>query len=47
MVKCPKCGKEVKTPIKTWILAPRGRKQVKIGLFKCPNCGAFFRKGVG
>ena len=43
---CPKCGAEVEAPIKTWVLAPKGRKGVVIGLFKCPRCGATFRKGI-
>lgn len=46
MAKCPKCGTEVESPMKTWTLAPKGRKGVTIGLFKCPNCGAFFRSGI-
>jgi len=45
MPKCPKCGTEVAAPIKKWTLAPKGRKPVTIGLFKCPN-GHFFRAGV-
>ncbi len=46
MPKCPKCGAEVKEPIKTWVLAPKGRKGVIIGLFRCPN-GHYFRAKVG
>ncbi len=42
MPKCPKCGAEVDKPIKTWVLAPKGRKGVVIGLYKCPN-GHYFR----
>jgi len=45
MPKCPKCGAEVVKPIKTWILAPKGRKGVIIGLFKCPN-GHYFRAKI-
>ncbi len=33
-------------PIKVWVLAPRGRKGVIIGLFKCPN-GKTVRKAIG
>ncbi len=33
-------------PIKVWVLAPRGRKGVVIGLFKCPN-GKTVRKAIG
>ncbi len=37
-------GKEVKlVPEKMWVLAPRGRKGVKIGLFKSPETGKYFR----
>ncbi|UXD21471.1 chorismate-binding protein [Ignicoccus pacificus DSM 13166] len=46
MPKCPKCGAEVDQPIKTWLLAPKGRKGVIIGLFRCPN-GHYFRAKVG
>ncbi|KUO92565.1 MAG: chromatin protein Cren7 [Thermocladium sp.] len=33
-------------PIKVWTLAPKGRKGVVIGLFKCPN-GKTIRKSIG
>ncbi len=33
-------------PVKVWMLAPRGRKGVIIGLFKCPN-GKVVRKALG
>ena len=33
-------------PMKAWILAPKGRKGVIIGLFKCPN-GKTVRKAIG
>ena len=33
-------------PVKAWILAPKGRKGVIIGLFKCPN-GKTVRKAIG
>jgi hypothetical protein len=32
-------------PVKVWVLAPRGRKGVVIGLFKCPN-GKTVRKAI-
>ncbi|OYT25901.1 MAG: hypothetical protein B6V02_02685 [Thermoprotei archaeon ex4572_64] len=32
--------------MKAWILAPKGRKGVIIGLFKCPN-GKTVRKAIG
>ncbi|MEN3007313.1 MAG: chromatin protein Cren7 [Candidatus Methanosuratincola petrocarbonis] len=43
MAKCTKCGTEVAKPEKTWTLAPKGKKAVTVGLYKCPSCGAFFR----
>jgi len=46
MYKCPTCGAEVERPKKVWRLAPKGRKAVIIGLFQCPRCGRFFRRGV-
>lgn len=42
-VKTPS-GKEMElVPEKTWVLAPKGRKGVKIGLFKDPETGKYFR----
>jgi DNA-directed RNA polymerase subunit RPC12/RpoP len=43
MAKCPKCGVDVAKPTKTWRLAPKGKKAITIGLYKCSGCGAFFR----
>jgi len=34
------------TPVKVWILAPKGRAPVKIGLFKDPETGKYFRHKV-
>lgn len=48
MVKCPKCGTEVK-PLKTWqFVAPLpdadGRITITLmGSFRCPNCGYSWR----
>ena len=40
-------GETVKLkPVKAWVLAPRGRKGVIIGLFRCPN-GKTVRKAIG
>jgi uncharacterized membrane protein len=37
-------GKETElNPEKVWTLAPKGRKGVKIGLFKDPDTGKYFR----
>jgi len=33
-------------PIKAWVLAPKGKKGVIIGLFKCPD-GKVVRKVIG
>jgi len=46
MAKCPKCGKEVSTPKKTWKMAGRPdkagkRTELTIGLFE--HCGSTFR----
>jgi adenine-specific DNA methylase len=46
MAKCPKCGKEVATPRKTWKMAGRPdksgkRTELTIGLFD--HCGKSFR----
>jgi hypothetical protein len=46
MAKCPKCGKEVSTPKKTWKMAGRKdksgkRTELTIGLFE--HCGKPFR----
>ncbi|MGQ9552341.1 MAG: chromatin protein Cren7 [Candidatus Bathycorpusculaceae bacterium] len=50
MAKCPKCGKEVSTPKKTWKMAGRKDKSGKrygftIGLFE--HCGKTFRSVLG
>lgn len=50
MAKCPKCGKEVSTPKKTWKMAGRADKSGKkteltIGLFE--HCGKTFRAATG
>ncbi len=46
-VKDPTTGKEAQlTPEKVWTLAPKGRKGVKIGLFKSPESGKYFRAKV-
>ncbi len=43
----PTTGQEVELePIKVWSLAPKGRKGVKIGLFKSPTTGKYFRAKV-
>ncbi|MHC1628859.1 MAG: chromatin protein Cren7 [Candidatus Nezhaarchaeales archaeon] len=46
MARCPNCGAEIEKPIKTWELAPKGKKPITIGLFKCPGCGKYFRAKV-
>lgn len=45
-VKTPS-GKEMDLePVKTWVLAPKGRVGVKIGLFKDPETGKYFRHKI-
>jgi len=45
-VKTPD-GKEVAlVPKKVWMLAPKGRKGIKIGLFQDPSTGKYFRAKV-
>ena len=47
LVKCPKCGFEVESPLKTWAISKRaGEGKVVMGLFECPNCKARFRASV-
>ena len=48
MVNCPKCGTDVRTPVKTWPIPSReplaeGEKPRLAGIFECPNCKARFR----
>lgn len=46
-VKDSTTGKEVElVPEKVWTLAPKGRKGVKIGLFKSPETGKYFRAKI-
>jgi hypothetical protein len=46
-VRDPTTGEEIEiAPIKVWELAPKSRKGVKIGLFKSPKTGKFFRAKV-
>ena len=49
MGNCPKCGAGNQAPKKTRKMAGRPdkqgkRMQLKIGLYKCPSCGASFRE---
>jgi chromosome segregation ATPase len=49
LVKCPKCGGEVATPVKTWTISLRkpGEGAPKLmGIFECPSCKARFRAAV-
>jgi DNA repair exonuclease SbcCD ATPase subunit len=48
LANCPKCGNDVKTPVKTWPIASReplkeGEKPQLVGIFECPNCKVRFR----
>ena len=52
MVKCPKCGAEVTSPIKTWPFSARKpstkgeEPKILMGIFECPNCKARFRAAL-
>jgi hypothetical protein len=39
MMNCPKCGKVVEHPVKTWKI-----KQTPIALYECPLCKAKWRR---
>jgi septal ring factor EnvC (AmiA/AmiB activator) len=51
-MKCPKCGFNVASPVKTWALATRkpseaeGRARLVVGIFECPKCKARFRSAI-
>ncbi|MEM3783763.1 MAG: hypothetical protein QXY88_01855 [Candidatus Bathyarchaeia archaeon] len=48
-MKCPKCGSEVITPVKTWTVSPRKPAEgisKLMGIYECPNCKARFRTAV-
>jgi hypothetical protein len=51
LVNCPKCGNNVKTPVKTWAIPSReplkeGEQPRHVGIYECPNCKARFRSAV-
>jgi len=52
LVKCPKCGVEVATPVKTWPIPSRKppkkgeESKLVMGIFECPNCKARFRAAL-
>ena len=47
MVDCPKCGTDVKTPVRTWPIPSReGEKPRLVGVYECPNCKARFRSAL-
>jgi len=37
-MKCPECGKDIKTPVKEWDLSPK----VHVKMYEC--CGKKFRE---
>lgn len=45
MAKCPNCGTEVATPVKSWKVVPKSRKgpALEVKLFAC-KCGKKFRE---
>jgi septal ring factor EnvC (AmiA/AmiB activator) len=51
LVKCPKCGAEVTTPVKTWPFSVRKNSKgeeskIVMGIFECPDCKARFRAAL-
>lgn len=44
--RCPKCGAEVRVPVKSWVMAPRRRDGavLQIFLFECPKCFSRWRE---
>jgi len=49
LVKCPKCGTEAFTPVKTWALPSRKQGEqpnLTVGIYECSNCKARFRAAV-
>jgi predicted nuclease with TOPRIM domain len=52
LAKCPKCGIEVSTPIKTWPIPSRKtveqteKSKLVVGIYECPSCKARFRAVV-
>jgi chromosome segregation ATPase len=50
-VKCPKCGTNVTSPVKTWPIPSRkplknGEEPKLAGIFECSSCKARFRAAV-
>lgn len=51
MVQCPKCGKEVAAPTRSWpvffkLNEENGKPQFSVGVFECPECKSKFRARV-
>jgi chromosome segregation ATPase len=52
LAKCPKCGTDISTPLKTWPLPSRKSQkegeesEIVIGIFECPNCKSKFRTAL-
>jgi len=51
LVKCPKCGRAVSNPIKTWSMTSKPNKmgekfKLTMGIFECRRCGERFRNVV-
>jgi len=52
LVKCPKCGTEVTSPVKTWPFTTRkpseeGKEtKISMGIFECLKCKARFRAAL-
>ncbi len=52
LARCPKCGSDVASPVKTWPVPSRktavnsDRTKLVVGIFECPDCHARFRSAV-
>ncbi|HLQ06576.1 MAG TPA: hypothetical protein VK126_02345 [Nitrososphaerales archaeon] len=42
MPKCPKCGKENRTPAREWVGGAKTTKPMKVRRFVCSSCGTSF-----
>jgi len=42
LVKCPRCGKENRSPARSWVGGARTSKPMKVQRFVCASCGASY-----
>jgi vacuolar-type H+-ATPase subunit I/STV1 len=51
-MKCPNCGTEVATAVKSWTVSPGKQRatgdvpEFRVGIFECPKCKSKFRSRV-